>query len=97
MEEGWKGRGGGIEVRIYFLNIPPGILRFVTLPLIIPEKLSFHNPGNSAKLCNTTCNPKIKKQDPYKFHDDFFLNIPEYSTFFLIDPWNFHILFLQYP
>ena len=36
-----RGKGRG-RLRIYFLEKAPGIFRFVTLPLEIPDKTSFH-------------------------------------------------------
>ena len=38
---------------------------------------------------------KVKTQDPWKFQE-LFLNTLGISTSFLIDPWNFHMLFLPY-
>ena len=52
------------------------IFRFVTFPLEILEKTKLH-PWNS----------KTKNQDPWKFHDFFWLS--ENSA---LDPWNFHML-----
>ena len=67
------------------------------------NKLSFQRkqaftPANSAKSCDTPLGKsKVKNQGPWKFHIVFFFSInPRISTSFLIDPWNFHMLFLQY-
>ena len=38
-----KVQAGGGGLRIYFSENPPGIFRFVTLPLEISEKTSFHS------------------------------------------------------
>ena len=54
-------------------------------------------PANSAKFCDTPLGKsKVKNQGPWKFHIVFFSINPRISTSFLIDPWNFHMLFLQY-
>ena len=38
-----------------------------------------------------------QKPRPLEISHDFFLITPENSTSFLIEPWNFYMLFLQYP
>ena len=58
-------------MRIEFSEIPPGIFRFVTLPLEIPEKTSYHLE-NSAKLCDTSWKfqdqkPRPAMEIPHKF------------------------------
>ena len=64
-------------------NIGTVISRFVTLPLEI-HKTKPGNPQNCVK--------------PYsEIPDDIFLIIPRDSTTFLINPWKFCLLFLQYP
>ena len=62
--------GGGL--RIYFSQTPPppGIFRFVTLPLEIPVKISFISPMEILHNCVTPVpleNSKVKNQDPWKF------------------------------
>ena len=89
-----KTKQGGL--RIYFLKTPPEDFRFVTLPLEIPEKTSFHL--EIQQNCVTSLrNSKVKNQNPWKFHMSFYLNTHGKSASFSIDPWNFYILFLQYP
>ena len=66
--------------------------RFVTLPLDIPVKTSFH----PWEFCTTLENSKVKYQDPWIFLIILSwtpLKIPLAS--FLIDPWNFYML-VQY-
>ena len=75
-------------LRIYFSEKNPGIFRFVTLALEIPEKT--RHPFSPWKFQGkrTTHGMEI----PHEL----FLNTPGNSTSFLIDHWNFHMLF-QYP
>ena len=54
-------------------------------------------PGNSAKLCDNPRKFQDQKSRPIEIPHYFFLNTPGNSTSFLIDPWNFHVLFLKYP
>ena len=87
---GYSNRG----LRILCFSAPPPFLQplgFLGLSLChykFQGEQTF-TPGNSAKLCD-------KNQDGWKFHE-FFLNTPGNSTSFLLDPWNFLMLFLQYP
>ena len=81
-----RGEGRG-RLRIYFFEENPGIFRFVTLPLEIPDKTSFH----PWKFCMQTCmtplgNPKVENQDQTMAipHDFFFIS-PGNSTSFLND------------
>ena len=70
-------------LRIYiFWKKNPGIFRFVTLPLEIPEKIKFH----SCKFFKT------HRKFTWFFLDHHSRN----STYFLNDPWNFHSLYFQY-
>ena len=84
-----RGGGGRGRLKIYFFEKTPGIFRFVTLPLEIPDKTSFH----PWKFCMQTCmtplgNSKIENQD--KTHGN--------STwFFLHIPWKFHFFFSWSP
>ena len=60
-----------IRKRIYFSETPP--LQFLYLsfyPQNFWRKQAF-TTGNSAKLCDTSCNSKIKNQGPWKFHRSF--------------------------
>ena len=85
-----KNRG---ELRIYFSENASGNFRFVTLSLEVLEKTSFH----TTRFCKIVWHLlDIQKPRPMEIPHDFFLDIPENSTSFLIDPWNFHMLFLQY-
>ena len=80
----------------------PGIFRFVTLPLGISEKKRVH----PRKLCKIVVHsffgleisrPKTKTHGNSTW---FFLDqliTPRNSTSCLTDPWNFFMLFLQYP
>ena len=54
-------------------------------------------PGNSANLCNTPWKFQSQKPRLMEIPHYFFLNTPGISTSFLVDPWNFHMLFLQDP
>ena len=91
--------------RYTFLKPPPlsGNFRFVTLPLEILEKTSFH----SWKSCKIAChnfeigNFKVKNQDPRKFHVSFSLKPPEIFNWILGFSralssipleWKFHVL-----
>ena len=63
----------GWVVDVLFWNPPSGIFRFVTLSLEIPEKTSFH-PLEILQSCVPRLgNPKVKNQDPRKFHISFSL------------------------
>ena len=73
----------------------PGIFRFITLPLEICEKTSFV-PWKFCEMVQHPRNSKVKNQDPWKFHMNFSWTTLEIPLLFLIDPWNFHRLFLQY-
>ena len=66
------------------------IIRFATL-LFRKQALT---PANSIKLFDTLVgkNSTVKKKDSWKFRK-FFMNTSGNSTSFLIDPWNFHMLF----
>ena len=74
-------------LRTYVFVKSPGICRSVTLPLEIPYKAKLH-PWNSTKSNCVSYSYHLEI-----FHMIFFLIIPGNSTPFLIDPWNFHILF----
>ena len=79
----------GEKLMIYFSESAPlpWIFIFVTLPLQILEKTSFH-PGNSAKICDIPSN--FKSQGPWKFHINS-TGILEWFSF-NIPPWKFHVL-----
>ena len=87
----------GWVVDIPFRNPPSGILKFVTLPLEIPEKTSCH----PWKFCKIVCHPleipKSKTKTQENFTLVFLYKTPINSTSFLIGPWDFHVPFLQYP
>ena len=80
--------------RCTFLKRPPGTFRFSTLPSEIPEKTRFY----LSKICKIVWHPlKIPSSKPRAIHGNFtwiFFNITGNSTYFLIDSWNFHMLFL---
>ena len=85
--------------RYNFLRKPPRIFKFVTLPLEILGKTRFH--PYPWKFCRIVCHllqiPRSKAKDPWmEIPHQFFLRTPRNSTSFLIHPWNFHMLFLQY-
>ena len=85
---------------IFLKKNPPGIFGFVTLPLEILEKTSFH-PLETLQNCVTDSpleipRPKTKTL-PMEIPHGFFLKTLGNSTSFLIGPRNFHMLFLQYP
>ena len=48
-------------------------------------------------MCDTPWKFQDQKPRPMEILHNFFLNTPGNSTSFLIDPLNFHMLFLQYP
>ena len=47
--------------------------------------------------CDTPWKFQGQKPRPMEIPHDFFLNTTGNSSSFFIDPWNFHMLFLQYP
>ena len=51
----------------------------------------------AANLCDTPWKFQGQKPKPMKIPHEFVVNTPGNSTSFLIDTWNFHMLFLQYP
>ena len=63
----------GWVVDVLFWNPPSGIFRFVTLSLEIPEKTSFHPLEILQNCVPHLGNPKVKNQDPRKFHINFSL------------------------
>ena len=89
-----KSRQGGWGYT--FLKNPPGIFRFVALPLEIPERTSFHH----WRFCKIVWHSLKIPRSKTKTHGNstwFFLEHPWKFYFFLIDSWNFGILFLHYP
>ena len=89
-------RGGGRGWGYAFLKSPPGNFRFVTLPQVIPERKSFY----PWKFCKFVWHPLEIPKSKTKTHGNsalVFLEHPGISTSFLIDPWNFHMFFLQDP
>ena len=84
----------------YFSENPPGNFRFVTLPLEILEKTSFH-PWKFTKIVWYVQLPpwKFQGQKPRltEIPCEFFFEHPWKFCFFFVDPRNFHIFFLQYP
>ena len=73
----------------------PGLFRFVRLPLEILDKTK-HYSWKFGKICYTTWKFQDQKQRTLKDLHSFFLITPGDSTSFLIDPWIFCMLFLQY-
>ena len=74
-------------------------LEFLDLSLYIEKfrRKQVFTPGNSAKLCGTTWKFQDQKPRSLEIPHEFFLNTPGNFTSFLVEPWNFHMLFLQYP
>ena len=88
----------GIEDILFWTPAPlPGIFRYVTLPLEIPEKISFY-PWKFCKIVWHPLEIPRSKTKTYAMEipHDFFLNTNGNSSSFFIDPWNSHMLFLQY-
>ena len=88
----------GAEDILFYPPLPPspGVYRFVTLPLDIPKKMSSHS-RNSAKFCYTPWKFQGQKPRTMEIQQHVFLNAPRNFSTFLIDPWSFDLLFLQYP
>ena len=87
----------GWVVDILFWNPPSRIFRFVTLPLEILEKASFH-PWKFRKIvCHPLEIPRSITKTQENFTIVFLYKIPINSTSFLIGPWDFHVPFLQNP
>ena len=78
----------------FFEKKNPEIFRFVTLPIKIPDKTKFHTHLEIPQNCvlHPLETPRSKTRSMKISHDFFFIT-PGNSTSFLIDPWNFHILF----
>ena len=87
--------GGGWGWGHTFLKNAPIILDLSGRPYKFWRKQAFI-PGNSAKLFDTPWKFQHQKPTPMEIPHIFF-NTLGISTYFLIDPWNFHMLFLQYP
>ena len=85
---------------IYFLSeISPLTLDFLDL-LLHPQKFQrkqAFTPTNSGKLSGTPC--KFQGQNPraMEIRLEFLLSTSGDCSSYLIDPWNFQMLFLQYP
>ena len=81
------------RLRTYFFERIPWTFRFVTLPMDITKKTKLH-PWKFPKILLHTLgipkHPKTKTQFHMKF-----LYHPWNSNSFLLDPWNFHMLFLH--
>ena len=90
-----KKQTGGL--RIYFSENPLGNFRFVTLPLEIPEKTSYHAWKFSKIVWHPLEVPRSKSKTHGNSTSAFPSTPPGNSVSFLIDPWNLHIFFLQYP
>ena len=89
-------KGDGGEQLIYFSDSPPSSscsLRIFSLSFY-PQKSRAFTPASSAKFCDTPWKFQGQKPRPMKIPLNFFLNTPGNSTSFLIDPWNFHMLYL---
>ena len=93
-------RGGG--VRVYFSEPPPPPpptpMEFLDLSLC-PRKFQRKQAFTPWKFCRVVWHPLEISGSKTKSHGKYtsFLYTPGNSTSFLIDPWNFHMLFLQYP
>ena len=86
------------RLRMYlFEKKDPEIFRFVTLPIKIPDRTMFHThleiPQNFVWH-----HLQFQGQKPRSMEipHEFFSITPRNSTSFLIDPWNFHILFFKH-
>ena len=84
------------RLRIYFSAPFLGIFRFVTLPLEISDKTSYHTWKFCRDVCDTPWRFLSQKPRPMEI-PHFFLITTRNSTTFLIDPQNFHKLFLKCP
>ena len=81
---------------IIFWKKTPGIFRFVTLPLEIPDKMKLH-PWKLHKIVLHQLEFPRPKAKTHGIPHDFFWILPVNFTSFYIDPRNFHILFIQCP
>ena len=76
------GGRGWVGLRIYFLENPPGIFHFLTLPLEIPDKTKL-NPRIFHKIVLDPVElPRPKTKTPANS-----------TLFFLGQPWKFHFIF----
>ena len=86
---GYSSKNPNRGLRIYFSENSPAIFRLVTLPWEIPKKTS--SPLDILQNCVTPLeNFKIKNQEPFLYNSGNFIS-------FLVDSWNLHMFFLQYP
>ena len=88
--------GGGAGLRTYFFEHPLEFLGFLLYPWKFQKKQRF-TLRKSTKLCYTPRKFQGLKLRPLEIPHDFFLIDPGNSALFLINPCNFHSLFLQYP
>ena len=96
-----KKQGWGVEDTLFWTS--PGIFRFLTLPLEIPDKTKLHPIARLETQQNCIAHPqhpsenlRPKTKTPGN-STWLFLDHPWNSTLFLINPWKFDLLFLQYP
>ena len=83
-------------LKIIFLTKNPRIFNLSLYFQKFHRKQAF-TPENSTKLYNTSQKFQGQKMRPMEILHEFFSNTPGNSTSFLIDPWHFHMVFLQYP
>ena len=89
------------------MKSPPHIIHYIEISTHTPicnwegsnyalgnSRESF-NSGNFVELCPRKF--QDQKPRPMEFAHEFFYITPGNSTSHLIDTWNFHMLFLQYP
>lgn len=84
------------EEDILFWNTSTVVFIFVILNSEFLEKTSFHH----WKFCKVVWHLlQFQDQKPRSMEipQEFFWTTPENFTSFLFDPWNFYILFIQFP
>ena len=88
---------GGGRGREYIFFGRKKVWSFVISSMEIPDKTKLH----PWKFCKIVLHPLEisgpKTKHPCKFHMNFSWSYPRNSASFLINPWNNHIVFLQYP
>ena len=95
LEMGYSRKNPNSEgLRIYFSESAPRNFQICHFTL---RNSGENKPWKSAKLCDTPWKFQGQNPRPMEIPHQFFLSTPGNSTSFLIDPWNFHILFFQYP
>ena len=88
----WRGESG--RLRTYFFEKKPWNFRICHFTLGNLRESKNFTIGYSTKLCGTPRKFQEKKPRLMEIPYDFFLMTDGNSTYFLIDPWNFNMLFL---